>query len=660
MKKRNRITILLFVIFSIILVVLNLLRYEGIETAIIIAITLTFNLCLVTLGILIVNKIVKLNSRNYLLLAFYLIISTALYWITISTILHFYYGTYLSVNGLYFYVATRTTLSATVFFTLSVILILTMTFAMFKATRKKVLDDEKIEKINKEINKSFKKNMPKNIFKKRIKIVYFIVPLMILLLIISLLPKAYSIKTSPIINFITKLLRSRPDSDPIQNFTVIEKNKILNLSLDNNPNLIIIMLESVSSTRISYHGYERETTPNIDSLAEKSIVFNNAFASASHSDSSQPTFLSSRYVLTNEYRNFYNLDYPREFVWDVVKKQGYETAYISSQDDNWANMIDYYNISALDVYSYSLTDGEYDYGSGKAKKDYDEKTINKSINWLNQTTQPFFLYINLQATHYAYEYPENNSVFLPDEISSIFTTYFNIGESDQEASENRYDNSLYYVDKHIGILLDYLEENKLLNNTIIVLTSDHGETLVKNHGFLRHGFGVYQEEVRVPMFFYIPNQEPRIINENVAHIDVVPTILSIMNFPLSSEFQGTEFVENPEIFLSTQNQNFKIGTVKDNMKYILDMNTYMLEVYNLTEDLNEQNNLVKDFDDEDFYTQKYGVALFQWYDCQLDYYQNKRWEDGEKINCQDARFRAGFSSLRPSFSLKFWKSADVG
>ena len=642
---------------------LNSLRYKGSESSVIIIAALIFNLCLVVLGVLIVNKIVRLSSRNYLLFLFYLLISIGFCWVIMSTILHLYYGTYLSISGVMFYIATRTTSAAISFFILMVILVFSITFVMFWATKNAVLNEEKIEeidkKIDKQINSSLKKKVPESVLKKRIKAVYFLIPIIIILLVLIFLPKAYSIKASPVINFINKLFRSRPWVEPYKDYTIIEKNKILNISINTNPNLVIIMLESVSANSIGYYGYERNVTPNMDALIKKSIVFNNTFASASHSEYSQPAFLSSRYVLTSKYRNFFDEDYPRDFIWDILKQQGYKTAYVSSQDDEWAYIIDYLNTQNLDLYSYSLTDGEYDYGEGRAKKDYDEQTINKSINWLKETPRPFFLYVNLQATHYPYEYPENNSVFLPDKTTSILTSYFSIAEEDEEASQNRYDNSLYYADKQIGILLDYLEENNLFENTIIVLTSDHGETLEKNHGFLRHGFGVYQEEVRVPMAFYIPNEEPKVIDKNVAHIDVVPTLLSIMNFPISKEFQGTEFIENPEIFVLAQNQNFKIGTVKDNMKYMIDMNTYMIEVYNLTSDPLERNNLVKTTEDEKNYTQEYGNNLFQWYDCQLDYYENKRWEDGETINCQDARFRTSFSSLKPKISLNLFGNPEI-
>ena len=394
------------------------------------------------------------------------------------------------------------------------------------------------------------------------------------------------------------------------------------------------MLESIPAEHLSIYGYERDLTPNIDYLAKRGIVFNNAYSTASHSDYAQTSFLSSRYTFTNPYRNFFDEDYPREFMWDILDDYNYDQAYISSQDDNWASMINYYNTSALDLYSYSLTDGEYDYGSGNAKKDYDEKTINKSIDWISKTKNPFFLYINLQATHHPYSYPENNSLFKPDNVSSD-TTYFNIEERDYNASLNAYDNSIAYVDKQIGVLLDYLKnERKILGKTIVVITSDHGETLERNHGYLRHGFGVYDEEIRVPLIIYIPHKPPRTINENVRHLDVIPTMLDIANFPQSEEFQGKPMTENKNIFLIAQNQNFKLGLVKDDIKYMINGFNYIPEVYNLTQDPYEKNNLIKNKKDELYYYMKYGNVLYSWANCQMSYYEKEKWKKGDVIRCE--------------------------
>jgi len=400
----------------------------------------------------------------------------------------------------------------------------------------------------------------------------------------------------------------------------IEYKKLIDTKSPNS-SVIIIMLESVSRDRMPQYGYNRSITPNIDKFSKDSILFNNTFSTSTHSDYAQPSFLSSRYTLIGNHRNFFDLDYNRTFLWDVLKKENYTTAYISSQDDDWANMVKYYDTQNLDRYSYSITDGEYNYGTGNAKKDYDEVTINKTTTWLENISEPLFLYVNLQATHYPYSYPENNSLFMPDNVSKN-TDYFKIAEEDYGNSVNRYDNSLYYVDKQVGVLLDFLKKKDIYNDSIIVLTSDHGETLEPVHGHLRHGFGVYREENMVPMFIKIPGESYKIVNDNVRHLDVIPTVLDILNLSIPREMQGIPMSEDQEIFIFSQNQNFKISLVKDDLKYIIDMNDYTTEAYNLTSDPYEEKNL--EIRDSIIFKENRD-RLLDWYNCQKSYYTEKNW-----------------------------------
>ena len=262
----------------------------------------------------------------------------------------------------------------------------------------------------------------------------------------------------------------------------------------------------------------------------------------------------------------------------------------------------------------------------------------KAIGWLNQTlnktSNPFYMYINMQGTHYEYNYPKNNSKFLPDKPSA-FTTYYSIAEGDYNASINAYDNSVYYADKQIGILMDYLESKNLFRNTIIVISSDHGESFEKRGKNIRHGYGVYEEEVRVPLIIYLPGRKSKIIKDRVRHVDVVPTLLDITNLHSGDEkeFQGKPMTKNPNIFLMTQNQNFKIGMVKDDIKYMMNMLSYTPEAYNLTEDPEELNNLIKSKKDKRFYYREYGYVLLRWYQCQLKYYESEKWKKGKVIDC---------------------------
>ncbi len=604
MRKFTKVILIVFAITSLATILINILEYKNSNNLMFMLIALIFNFSFLMLISTIVEWFIENYKKKWLYLVAGFLVSFLLCWYLISSFLYIYYGTFLSLTGVIYIISTRTIGEKIILFLIFFSACAIPGFFIYLYS---------------------KNNQDKN----KINGVLITIFIIILILTTISLPKTYSHEISPFVDF-AKSIKSRLES--IKPAEIKEGTAIFNLSINlQKPNIIFITLESISAKHLHYWGYEKNITPNIDKLAEKGIVFKNAYTTATHTDYAVPSYLSSRYTFTNEYRTSFNEDYPKEFIWDVLKENGYKTAFISAQDEEWANMISYYNKTNLDLFWHSLSDERWDYGYGLDKKDFDENTAKIALSWMNITIEPFFLYLNLQATHYPYEYPENNSLFLPDEPST-FTNYLNILEEDYNASLNRYDNALYYVDKQIGKILNYLEKRNL-TNTIIVLTADHGETLNKTHEFFRHGYGVYEENIHIPLIFYIPGQKPFEINERVRHLDVIPTILDILKFPQSENFQGTPMKTNQKIFLVTQNQNYKLGLIKDNIKFILDAHTYLFEAYNLTKDPLEKDNLIKNEKDEIYYVKKYGNILINWYNCQMNYYQEKKYEQGEKITC---------------------------
>ena len=383
----------------------------------------------------------------------------------------------------------------------------------------------------------------------------------------------------------------------------------INLTL-NNPNVVFFLLESISTERVGFYGYPKNVSPNIDNLAKKSIVFSNAYTTSTHSDYAQPAILSSRYLLTTNTRTDFEDKNPRKFIWDIFKEKEYNTSYFSSQDDRWQGMIKYFNHSNLDVYSYSMTDGKTDYGYGYAKKDLDHKTANLAIEWLNETKNPFFLLLNFQATHNPLVHPKEYEIFLPE--SNI---------------ENKYDNSLYYVDAQIGRILEEIDKKGISNNTIIIITSDHGHDLLNIHNIDGHGNSLYNDELKVPALIYIPNVKPTIIKEKTSNIDILPSLLDLLNFKIPKEFQGDIMKENRPIYSVTQSNKYLISLIKGDIKVIADLNRDLIEIYNLTEDPQENNNLNwKEY-------KKEILQLLLWDYCQKEYYKKELWKSPEKNRC---------------------------
>ncbi len=416
------------------------------------------------------------------------------------------------------------------------------------------------------------------------------------------------------------------------------------------PNVVFVLLESVSEEKMSYYGYNRKTTPNIDEIAEKGIVFMNAYTTATHSDYAQPTYLSSRYVLENEYRTFYKENPNRTFVWDVFANNGYTTGYISSQNDLWANMDSYLDYASLDFYWYSLTDGETDYGSGLAQKDYDHKTMNVALNWLNNTfthcasyenetingtiyfnksnclvyefdkEEPFFLYMNLQGTHNPLTYHENYSSYKPDSPGIL----------GKDNYDNRYDNSLLYVDAQLGRLFEYLENQGVMNNTVVILSSDHGHDTQNRHNIDGHAKSVYDDELRVPLIFYFPDLSHMEIEERVSHVDVLPTLVDILGLSQDNYFDGEPMTKDDRLIFYMQNHKYMVGMIKGDIKTTIDLNRALVEIYDLNEDPNETHELLRagNYDNEI-------LEVLLWHNCQLNYFSVRNKPVSMKEYCEN-------------------------
>lgn len=386
-----------------------------------------------------------------------------------------------------------------------------------------------------------------------------------------------------------------------------------------NFNVVFILLESVSTERISYYGYQRNVTPNIDWFAQKGITFTNAYATATHSDYAQPAYLSSNHILENNYRNMFSKQKNQNAAWQIFNREGYKTYYFSSQDDSWAGMQNYFNYTSLDEYWFSLTDNSADYESVlMGKKDYDETTTNKAIKTLNESesNKPFFLYLNFQATHEPLSYPEEY-------------VFFNNATDKNEDKINKYDNALRYVDIQVGKLKEYLEETGELNKTIIVISSDHGHDLYSKHGTYGHGLSIYDDEIKVPLIFYLPKEKPQVINNRVGTINVLPTVLKIMDIKEPEGFRGSPIKGNQRIFFYTQTHRYLVGMIEEDIKVIIDLNKNLIEVYNLKNDPEEKNNLyeIENHDSEI-------LTLLMWHNCQLNYFSKEEKQEELEKYCK--------------------------
>jgi arylsulfatase A-like enzyme/Flp pilus assembly protein TadD len=254
-------------------------------------------------------------------------------------------------------------------------------------------------------------------------------------------------------------------------------------------------------------------TPNIDSLADKGVLFLKAFA---HTPTTLPSHANILLGTTPLYHGVHDNSsfiVREEFLTlaELLKDQGYSTAAFVGAfplDSRFGLT------QGFDVYDDNygtISSQEFSYVERKA-----EAVVEKALKWLENENNPWFLWIHCFDPHQRYNPPE-----------PFKTQYKN----------NLYDGEVAYVDFALGKLFAFMEENNYDENTVIIFTGDHGESLGQ-HGESTHGYFAYNSTIWVPLIVFFPGVKQSRVNQNVSHIDIFPTVCDILGVDKPSFLQG--------------------------------------------------------------------------------------------------------------------------
>ncbi len=350
-------------------------------------------------------------------------------------------------------------------------------------------------------------------------------------------------------------------------------------------NILLIIIDALRTKNLNVYGYPLETSPNIRRIAERGIVFENAFSCTDCTDPSLTSILSGRYPLSHgitaqgpevKREHLRNLTMSQTvFLQEILKEKGYVTVAI-----DWLGR---WHKKGYDYYT-----GEYKSYSAKPAKVLDKRwwyhhVISKLPGFLVKTVQilyrefkgyevtnraidflrtfkdkKFFMLIHYWSTHTPYtHYPKWSRKYrdyyriepweVPidavldkiknekyrDYLKRLVSGANRVGEL-----VRRYDEAIAFTDKQVGEITKFLEENGLLEDTLVIVTSDHGESLVE-HGIYFSHHGLYDEVIKVPLILSHPDLPKNIrIKGFIQHCDLVPTILDLLGIKLKLPLDG--------------------------------------------------------------------------------------------------------------------------
>jgi arylsulfatase A-like enzyme len=306
---------------------------------------------------------------------------------------------------------------------------------------------------------------------------------------------------------------------------------------------ILILLDTARWDRFMYAGYDRPTTPRMYELGEHGIVSNRHFAQATQTRPSLPSMLYSRYFIKAmfPYSSQIALMEPRDLMLKaddeaislprVLQAEGFKTGMISAHSwirpgTPFAKQFQQLHFLPGEVYRYAPRT---------------DMAIDRAKEWIEANRDDdYFLYIHLMENHFPHQFDDDAKVFFDgsdypasSELGTDERFRKNGGRAltgdDRRYLDALYDGSLRHVDREIGRLVDFLRDQGLFNNTLIVITSDHGEHLLEVPNRFGHGGRWLDILARIPLIISYPGRvTPGRLESFSELVDVAPTIMGLL------------------------------------------------------------------------------------------------------------------------------------
>ncbi len=310
-------------------------------------------------------------------------------------------------------------------------------------------------------------------------------------------------------------------------------------------NVILVSIDTLRSDHLGCYGYQRNTSPIIDRFSEDAVTFLSTFAQSSSTTASHASIFTS--LLPTHHGTLYSgpTAMPDRLVTmaECLKADGYRT--FSYHDGG--------QLSARFGFGQGF-DGYINLRHGASGQPSFIHTAFKTINWLRQRDDGrFFLFLHSYHTHHPYTPPErfveamaeDYHGNLPDEISFELLEQINRGDrlltrSDKAHIVTMYDAEIRQMDVGFGLIVDELKEQGLYDDTLLILTSDHGEEFGE-HGVMGwHSLTLYDELLSVPLVIKFPGNDfaGRKVMDQVRSIDILPTALDILEIEIPEQCEG--------------------------------------------------------------------------------------------------------------------------
>ncbi len=386
------------------------------------------------------------------------------------------------------------------------------------------------------------------------------------------------------------------------------------------PNIVLMGVDSLLATHMSCYGYDRLTTPHIDKFAEGGTLFEKTYSAHIPTTSAYASMLTGMDTFSTQVVALRHKGALREEVKtlaEILKEVGYDTTCVGFGGPSargFGNYLDYSNW------------GPDETGRSPKAENLNKTTLPELNRLIDQNDEkPFFLFLRHMDPHSPYlpPAPYERTFYHGDECDpsnesmepvmtfkpfcDYFASWMPEGITDKDYVIAQYDGAIAYMDACIQTLFNALETRGVLDETIVIINGDHGETLYDHECWFDH-HGLYDVTLHVPLIIRYPDRIPagkRVSGYN-QHKDLVPTILELADIESEIEFDGASLTSlingevssfDSEFYITECTWMRKHGWRTPEWKLIVALEPDFhykpsVELYNLIQDPDENDNLV--------------------------------------------------------------------
>ncbi|MGC9467528.1 MAG: sulfatase family protein [Anaerolineae bacterium] len=386
------------------------------------------------------------------------------------------------------------------------------------------------------------------------------------------------------------------------------------------PNIVLLGIDSLLADHMSCYGYPRLTTPHIDRFAAEGTLFERYYSPHIPTTSGYANMLTGMDVFTTQVVALRHQGPMRSEVKtlpEILREFGYTSTCVGFQGNPASR--------GFDTYLQFGGWGPGDDGRAHKAENLNEVAI-PELERLAQGDAPFLLFLRHMDPHSPYLPPgpferifyhgneldpENRSMdpvmaFKP--FRDYFASWMPEGITDKDYVIAQYDGAVAYMDAAIQNLFTALESQGIMDETLVIVTSDHGETLYDHDCYFDH-HGIYDVTLHVPLIIRYPGKIPagKRVTGYAQHYDLVPTILELLDLDSAIDFDGESLLplvkgeatsHRSEFYLTECTWMRKHGWRTPQWKLIVALEPDFhfkppVELYNLAEDPHEDHNLAE-------------------------------------------------------------------